>query len=309
MSLRTPRARPPHARPPGEPRTIGWLYVLPALLVYAVFLLWPLVRGVWFSLYDWDGVSAGTWAGLSNYAETLTDPSLRAAFGHALILAVFYAIVPCLIAFVLVAIISRTRVRGLAVFRTVLFLPQVVAMVAVAVAWQWVYSADGPVNTVLRGLHRLGLPDWSRGWLGDFTFALPAVGLIGTWVEIGLAMVLFLAGVQKIPRELFEAARIDGAGPVREFLAVTLPALRRELAVALTLTTIAALRNFDLVYITTKGGPGDSTKVPAYEVYNRAFNTGEVGLACAIGVTLAVLVFAVTAAVGRLAEGRPGEAP
>lgn len=300
-------ARGGGGRPPGEPRNVGWLYVAPALAVYAVFLLWPLVRGFWFSLYDWDGLSAGTWAGLSNYAKTLSDPSLRASFGHALVLVVFYAVIPCLIAFVLVAVVSRTRVRGLALFRTVLFLPQVVAMVAVAVAWQWVYSADGPVNGVLRALHRLGLPDWSRGWLGDFSFALPAVGLVGTWVETGLAMTLFLAGVQKIPRELYEAARIDGAGPFREFLAVTLPGLRRELAVALTLTAIAALRNFDLVYVTTKGGPGEATKVPAYEVYNRAFNTGEVGLACAIGVTLAVLVFAVTAGVGRLAEGR-GEA-
>jgi raffinose/stachyose/melibiose transport system permease protein len=290
--------------PPGRPRRVGWLYVAPALLVYAVFLLWPLVRGFWFSLYDWDGVGVGTWTGLSNYAETLTDPSLRAAFGHALILIVFYAVIPCCLAFVLVAIVSRTQVRGLTFFRTVLFLPQVVAMVAVGVAWNWVYSPEGPLNDVLRLLHRLGLPDWSRGWLGDFTFALPAVGLVGTWVMIGLAMVLFLAGVQKIPKELYEAARIDGAGPVAEFFAVTLPGLRRELGVALTLTSVQALRNFDLIYMTTKGGPGEETRVPAYEVYNRTFNTGEVGLACAIGVTLAVLIFALTAGIGRLAEGR-----
>ncbi|WP_067471859.1 carbohydrate ABC transporter permease [Actinomadura hibisca] len=301
----TARRRP--GRPPGAPRNIGWLYVLPALAVYGVFLLWPLVRGFWFSLYDWDGISTGTWAGLSNYATVLTDPGLRGAFGHALILVVFYAILPCLLAFLLVAVITRTRVRGLALFRTVLFLPQVVAMVAVAVAWQWMYSADGPVNGVLHLLHRLGLPDWSRGWLGDFTFALPAVGLIGTWVELGLALVLFLAGAQRIPGELYDAARIDGAGPFAEFRAVTLPGLRRELAVALTLTSVMALRNFDLVYVTTKGGPGGATRVPSYEVYNRTFNTGEVGLACAIGVTLAVLVFALTAGIGRLAEGR-GEA-
>jgi raffinose/stachyose/melibiose transport system permease protein len=295
---------PRRSRPPGEPRRIGWLYALPALLVYAVFLLWPLLRGLQFSLYDWDGVGPATWAGFSNYAQMLSDPTLRGSFGHLLVLVVFYAILPCCIAFVLVAAMSRTKIRGLTVFRTVLFLPQVVAMVAVAVAWQWMYSTGGPINAVLRGLHGLGLPDWSRGWLGDFTFALPAVGLIGTWVGTGLAMVLFLAGVQKIPRELYEAARIDGAGPVREFFAVTLPALRRELAVALTLTTIMAVRNFDLIYMATSGGPGDSTKVPAYEVYNRTFNTGEVGLGCAIGVTLAALAFAVTAGVSRLVEGR-----
>ncbi|TDD76182.1 carbohydrate ABC transporter permease [Actinomadura rubrisoli] len=302
------RTRPPggreRSRPPGEPRRVGWLYVLPALLVYGAFLLWPLVRGAQFSLYHWDGLGTSTWAGLDNYTSTWSDPTLRGAFGHLLILLVFYAVLPCCIAFVLVGAMSRTKIRGLTFFRTVLFLPQVVAMVAVAVAWQWVYSADGPVNTVLGWLHDLGLPDWRHGWLGDFTFALPAVGLVGTWVGIGLALVLFLAGVQKIPKELYEAARIDGAGPVREFLSVTLPGLRRELAVALTLTSIMAIRNFDLIYMATGGGPGDSTKVPAYEVYNRTFNTGEVGLGCAIGITLAVLAFALTAGIGRLVEGR-----
>jgi raffinose/stachyose/melibiose transport system permease protein len=271
--------------------------------VYGAFLLWPLLRGAQFSLYEWDGLGSSTWAGLSNYTEMLSDPTLRGAFWHLAVLVVFYAILPCCVAFVLVGAMSRSKIRGLGFFRTVLFLPQVVAMVAVAVAWQWMYSADGPINGLLRGLHSLGLPDWSRGWLGDFTFALPAVGLIGTWYCIGLAMVLLLAGAQKIPRELYEAARMDGAGPVREFLAVTLPGLRRELAVALTLTTILAVRNFDLIYMATSGGPGDATKVPAYEVYNRTFNTGEVGLGCAVGVTLAVLAFLVTVGIRRLVEG------
>lgn len=304
----SPEAQAPgnrrRGRPPGEPSRIGWLYAMPALLIYAAFLLWPLARGMQFSLYDWDGLGAAKWTGFSNYTKTLTDPTLRGAFWHLLVLVVFYSILPCCIGFVLVAAMSRSKIWGLTFFRTVLFLPQVVAMVAVAVAWQWVYSADGPINTVFRWLHKLGLPDWSRGWLGDFTFALPAVGVIGTWVGIGLTLVLFLAGVQKIPRELYEAARIDGAGPIREFFTVTLPGLRRELAVALTLTTIMAVRNFDLIYMATSGGPGDSTKVPAYEVFNRTFNTGEVGLGCAIGVTLAVIAFAATAGIGRFVEGR-----
>jgi raffinose/stachyose/melibiose transport system permease protein len=288
-------------RPPGEPRRIGYVYVLPAFVVYAAFLLWPLLHGAYLSLFHWDGLTLGTWAGLGNYGQAITDPRLRGAFGHALELLVFYAVLPCCLAFVLVSIMARTRPRGMAFFRTVLFLPQVVAMVAVAVAWQWIYSDHGPINGTLR---LVGLGGTARGWLGDFTWALPSVGLIGTWVEVGLAMVLFLAGVQKIPRELYEAARVDGAGAFTEFFAVTLPGLRRELAIALTLTTVAALRNFDLIYLTTGGGPGDATTVPAYEVYNRTFNTGEVGLACAIGITIAIIVFAVTAVINRVVEGR-----
>lgn len=288
--------------PPGEPRRVAYLYILPALVLYAAFLLYPLAHGVWISLYHWDGLSVGTWAGFSNYVEAFGDPTLRGGFGHALVLLLFYAVLPCCIAFVLVSAMARVRLRGLVFFRTALFLPQVVAMVTVAVVWRWIYSADGPINTVLRWV---GLGSLARGWLGDFTWALPSIGLVGTWVEIGLAMVLFMAGVQKIPRELYEAARIDGAGPVREFFAVTLPGLRRELAVALTLTITAALRNFDLIYMTTSGGPGTATSVPAYEVYYRTFGpTNEVGLACAIGVIIAVLIFAITSVVTRVVEGR-----
>ena len=164
---------------------------------------------------------------------------------------------------------SRTRVRGLALFRTVLFLPQVIALVVVAVMWRMIYEPDG--GLINEGLRAIGLGGLAQNWLGSFSLALPSVGLIGTWVMYGLAMVLFTAGVQKIPQSLYDAARMDGAGPVREFFAVTLPGLRNEIAVALTLTTIQALRSFDLVYITTGGGPGDSTTVPAFEVYNRAF--------------------------------------
>jgi raffinose/stachyose/melibiose transport system permease protein len=151
-------------------------------------------------------------------------------------------------------------------------------------------------------LRAVGLDGLTRAWLGDFTLALPAVGFVGTWVQMGLCIVLFLAGTSKIPRELYEAARLDGAGPVQEFFAVTLPALRGEISVALTLTVIAALRNFDLVYMTTSGGPGTSTTVPSYEVYRRAFLIGEVGSAAAIAVTLTALIFLLTFVITRVAE-------
>jgi raffinose/stachyose/melibiose transport system permease protein len=161
--------------------------------------------------------------------------------------------------------------------------------------------ASGPVNQFF-GL--IQLDSVKRAWLGDFTWALPAVGLIGTWVMFGLCLVLFLSGVQKIDRSLYEAARIDGAGAVREFFAVTLPGLRNELAVALTLTTIAALRNFDLIYITTQGGPGNSTSVPSFEVYHRAFESGQIGSAAAIGITLTLIIFVITFGITRIAEMR-----
>ncbi len=287
-------------RSPGEPRAVGYLYIAPAMIVFALFVLVPFGQAIWYSLFDWDGLSRASWVGLGNYLSLFTDPALRAPFAHALLLLVFYSALPVAIGLLLAATLARQRVRGMTAFRTVLFLPQVLTMVVVALAWRWIYAPDGLVNRILDAL---GLHGFTHAWLGDFHFALPAVGVIGTWVETGLCMVLLLAGCQRIPTELYEAARLDGAGAVREFFAVTLPGLRAELAVAATLTVVAGLRNFDLIYITTGGGPGEATAVPAYEVYHRAFEIGRVGSAAAIGVSLALLIFVLTVTVTRLVGG------
>jgi raffinose/stachyose/melibiose transport system permease protein len=133
-------------------------------------------------------------------------------------------------------------------------------------------------------------------------FALPAVGLVGTWVGTGLCMVLFLAGLANVPRELYEAATLDGAGPVRQFITIGLPELRGEIAVALTLTVVAALRTFDLVYVMTRGGPGTSTRVPSYEVYRWALEDGKVGYGVTIAIMLTVVILLITMLVNRIAE-------
>jgi raffinose/stachyose/melibiose transport system permease protein len=285
-------------RPPGEPRLVGYLYLLPAFVVFALFVLAPLLHAAYLSLYDWDGLTVGTWTGLSNYGDVFSDPSLRSSFMHALVLILFYAVLPLLIGLLLAGVMARARVRGLALFRTILFLPQVIALVVVAVMWKMIYDpANGIANKIL-GV--FGIPE--QNWLGSFSLALPSVGLIGTWVMFGLAMVLLTAGVQKIPASLYDAARVDGAGAFREFFAVTLPALRGEIAVALTLCTIQALRNFDIVYNTTSGGPGNATSVPAYQVYARAFQTGQVGSAAAVGITLTVIIFLITLGINKVAE-------
>jgi raffinose/stachyose/melibiose transport system permease protein len=288
----------PGDRPPGEPRLVGYLYLLPAFAVFFCFVLLPLAHAAYLSLWNWDGLTVATWAGFSNYTDVFRDEELRSAFAHALVLLIFYAVLPVAIGLLLAGVMARARVRGLALFRTILFLPQVVAMVVVGVMWKMIYDPEnGSLN---RFLGWFGIE--GKSWLGDFSLALPSIGLIGTWVYYGLAMVLLTAGVQKIPSSLYDAARVDGAGAFREFLAVTLPALRGEIAVALTLTTIYALRNFDLVYITTRGGPGDSTTVPAFQVFTRAFETGQVGSAAAVGITLTAIIFVISLGINRFAE-------
>lgn len=298
---RVGRSRRGRERVPGEPRKIAYLYILPVFVCYGLFVLVPMVQSGWISFFRWDGISVGTWVGLNNYVEILADPQLRNAFVHSLVLILFFSGLPVLIGLLLVGIMSRARIRGMTFFRTVLFLPQVIAMVVMAVIWKWIYAPGGVLN---RALEVVGVDALTRPWLGSFTWALPALGLVGTWMGFGLCMVIFLAGAQSIDRDLYDAARVDGAGPLREFFAVTLPGLRPQIAVAITITTITALRTFDLVYLTTSGGPGNATTVPSWEIYQRAFLTGEVGSAAAIGVVLTVIVFAVTVGIVRLGERR-----
>ena len=282
-----------------EGRFTPYLFVLPAFLVYGAFSLYPLARAAQFSLYEWPGFGPSTFVGLGNYADLLGDKRFLDAISHALTLIVFYSILPLVVGLVLAAILRRGQVRGLGFFRVVIFMPQVIALVVVAVAWHQIYSPSGILNDMLGAI---GLGHLARGWLGDPNLALIAVGMIGFWLSTGLVMLLLLAGMGRIPNDLYEAARLDGAGPIEEFFAITLPSVRAEITTALVLTIIAALKTFDLVYMTTSGGPGNSTTVPSYEVYNRAFNLKEVGSASAVAIVLTALVFAINVAVSRIGE-------
>ena len=296
---RRPRRRPGPL--PGESRKAGYLYVAPAFLLYAAFNLVPLGQGINLSFYRWDGITPGEWVGLSNYAEFFTDPAIREGYAHVVQLMVFYSFLPIVLGLFLAALLSRIRVRGLTFFRVLLFLPLVITDVVTSVAWIWVYDVDGPLATAMRAVGLGGLVP-SAGWLGDFNTALPAVGVFGLWGQFGFCLILFLAGVMKIPTSLYEAARVDGAGAVREFFAVTLPGLRNELQVVLVLSVIGTLGTFDEIYVLTGGGPGTATSVPAYLIWRRMFRTGEVGSAAALGLVLMLIVFAVTFAINRLME-------
>jgi raffinose/stachyose/melibiose transport system permease protein len=288
-------------RLPGEARRIAYLYIAPAFLLYAAFNLFPLGQGINVSFYNWDGSSPGTWVGLGNYGEFFTDPGIRAGYVHVLQLMVFYSFLPICLGLFLAAVLSRIRIRGLTVFRMLLFLPLVITDVVTSVAWIWVYDVNGPLSTAMRAIG-LGALVPSQGWLGDFNTALPAVGVFGLWGQFGFCLILFLAGVMKIPSSLYEAARVDGANAIQEFFTVTLPGLRYELQVVLVLSVIGTLGTFDEIYVMTGGGPGTATTVPAYLVWRRMFQTSQVGSAAALGIVLMLIVFAVTWGLNRLME-------
>jgi len=277
------------------------LYVLPALVMYAIFVLRPLALTVQYSLYEWNGIGVARWAGLDNYLTVFTDSDLLKIIGNAIILIVFFSFIPVALGLLVASVVRRITTGAFGtVVRTILFLPQVIPLVAAGIAWSWLLSSNGLINQVLRAV---GLGGLARAWLGDFDTALPAVGVIGAWVLLGLCTILLVTGMSKIDPALYEAARLDGAGPIREFLAVTLPSLRQEIGVCLTVTIIAALASFDIVYISTSGGPGLQTTVPGLEIYRLAFSQRQVGLASALAVVLMVLVLAFVLPIQRLTRG------
>jgi raffinose/stachyose/melibiose transport system permease protein len=300
MAGQVTAARRGASGPPGAPRRIAYLYVAPGFIAFVAFLLIPILGTLGLSFTKWNGIGAIRWAGLANYAAIVSDPGMQEALLHAIVMVAFYSALPIVVGLLLAAALTRRRVRGLTFFRVVLFLPYVISGVVVAVIWRAVYDPDGGILNIF--LQSVGLGVLAHPWLGDSLTVLPALGFAGTWVESGLCLVLFLAGIQNISPELYDAARVDGAGPIREFFAVTLPGVRMELAVAIVITVIAAFRNFDLVYNTTSGGPGTSSVLPTLVVYQKAFLSGQVGTAAALAITITAIVFLVAAVARRLAE-------
>ena len=280
----------------------AYALVLPAGAFYFFFVLRPIFASAQYSLYDWNGVGPSTWVGVENYIEVFTNPKLVGAILNAFELILYFSVIPVALALLaanVIRAVAASRLAGIA--RTVLFLPQVIPLVAAGIMWSWQLSTDGVVNQFLR---LIGLDALTTAWLGDFNTALPAVGVIGAWVQVGLCLVLLLAGMTKIDPSLYEAARIDGAGPIREFLAITLPGVRQEIAVCVTVTVISALAAFDIIYIATQGGPGDSTLVPGLQIFYLAFYQRDIGTASAFSIVLMLLVLVIVLPLQRILRGR-----
>jgi raffinose/stachyose/melibiose transport system permease protein len=263
-------------------------------------VLLPLLLTIVYSLYRWNGVGPMTWVWLKNYVTVFQVPDLLGTIYNAFLLVVWFSFVPVGLGLVVASVIHRVATGRLGeVARTVLFLPQVIPLVAAGIIWGWLLALPGLINQILK---TIGLGVISRAWLGDFDWALPAVGVIGIWVLLGFCTVLLLTGMTKVDPALYESARLDGAGWLQEFLTITVPLLRYEIGVCLTVTVIAALAAFDIVYVTTAGGPGNSTAVPGIQIYILAFTQRNVGLASALAVMLMILVVLVILPIQRLSR-------
>ncbi|MCM2293103.1 sugar ABC transporter permease [Allorhizobium sp. BGMRC 0089] len=273
------------------------IFVLPGLILYGAFVLGPIVAAVVISFTRWNGLSLPSFVGFGNYIELFSDSRFFTALKNNAVLMLFYCLAPLALGIVLAAIIRSIKTREQLALRTLLFMPYIMPSAVLGIIWQWLYNpAFGPIN---QGLKIIGLGAIALPWLGDFTFALPAVGAVAAWYYFGFCMVIFLTGLQRIDPSLFEAARVDGASPFTIFRRITLPLLLPEIRVVLLLTIIASIKSFDLVFTMTRGGPANATLVPNIYMYELGFHLNRYGYAAAVAIIGAIIIFIVNYAVHR----------
>jgi raffinose/stachyose/melibiose transport system permease protein len=244
------------------------------------------------SLQEWDGVSAErAFIGLNNYINFFKDPMSRLVLKNNLLWMVFTLIFPMSIGLGLALVLDK-KLPGKTLFRSIFYLPAILPMISVGLIWAWIYNPFfGALNTFLK---MIGLASWTHGWLAETETALPAVMVTAVWKNVGLPMILFLAGLQGIPRELYEAAQIDGANSFQCFKHITIPSLRETFVIVMSLLIVSSLTVFDLIYVMTWGGPGRQTQVLATWMYFNTFIYHNAGYGSAIAwiMTFATMLIA-----------------
>jgi raffinose/stachyose/melibiose transport system permease protein len=292
------------AATPVRRRRAGWVgylpYLLPGVLAFVVIIGYPLVMNVYYSLFKWKGgLAPMRWYGLGNYADLLADEAFWTSFRNSISMVVAMVIVPTLIGLVLAAVLfdylgRRFGPRVASVLRATYYLPQILPVAVAGVVWNWILNAqDGAVNVILTSLGVADPPDW----LGNPALAMPSVMLVLIWVQIGYPVVIFMAALQRVDPELYEAAELDGAGWWSRFRAITLPQIKPETFVVTLTCTVAALKVFAPVYVLTRGGPEGTTLVPSYYSFLNFFDKSKVGYGAAVATVLTLVIILVAAVI------------
>lgn len=285
-SLPLERSRQDRWRAVVRRRVVPWLFVLPILLIHAVVVIGPALSAFYYSMTDWGGIGAAEWIGLENYQELLSDRDFQRAFRNNLFWLAMFLTVPIVMALAAASFLAPIR-RGALFFRMALFIPYVLPSVIIANLWSNLLSPSVGIPGLLTAW---GIPGFDRAFLGTPSTVLPAIGFVDNWHWWGFLMVLFLAGMQNIPRDLYESARLDGAGRWHEFRDVTLPGIRPTLVFMILMTTIWSFLTFDYIWILTQGGPAKASEVLSILVFKEAFRNFNAGYAAAIGLTMSFFV-------------------
>ncbi len=263
------------------------LFLLPALTIYIVFAIYPTYSVVEYSFTDWDGISPQrNFVGFDNYQKLFSDKIFWAAFRNTFVWSAVIIVINVGLGLVIAAMLARVWKARLLI-QTCIVLPVVISPMAVATIWRWMYQPTGVINQMLEGI---GLGGLATPWLGSPEAVLYALALAHSWSTIGLSVIIFLAGLQSVDEDLYEAARVDGANPLQSFRYVTLPALRPVTAVVFILTLTQSFKVFDIVWATTQGGPIRFSEILSTYMYKRGALENQYGYGSAIGVALLVIV-------------------
>jgi raffinose/stachyose/melibiose transport system permease protein len=275
-----------------ERRIIPWLFLLPVLALNLLVMLAPSVGSLYYAFTDWKGIGVANWVGLDNFRHMFQDELLAKAFRNNLKWLALALTVPPMMALAVATLLSEIR-RGQRVLRAIYYLPLVISTAVAAQAWLGIYH---PMFGLPSWLKSLGLTPNKISLLGNSGRALYLVFIASLWKGWGFPMVMFLAAMQQIPTELYEAAVIDGATRLQQFRYITIPSIRPTVVLVLVFTLIGSMLVFDYIYIMTGGGPSNSTEVIAFRMFQYAFNRYQAGYGAAIGVTLAIWSAVVTLA-------------
>ncbi len=269
----------------GSHPLLPYLFIIPACVVISTIVLYPALKAVYLSLTNFNMINEAGFIGLANYVNVWNDPFFWAALKNTLLYMV--VVVPVLVfAPIFLAALVNKQIPGIAFFRAAIYLPVITSLVISGLIWKWVYEEKGILNYFLLAT---GITDTPVAFLTDPANALLSVMAVTIWSGMGYYMVIYLAGLQAIPRHLYEVAEVEGVSRFKQMLHITIPLLRPSIAVVTVMSSIAAMKVFEEVYVMTQGGPMDSTKTLVYYIYESAFTEFEMGYASAIGVILFLL--------------------
>jgi len=276
-----------------------WWYLLPMTAGLLLIVLLPFAMNVYYSLFQWKGgLAPMRWYGLGNYTDLLADQQFWSAFKNSVFMIIALVVIPTLIGLVLAAVLFDYLGREFgpsvaAVLRATYYLPQILPIAVAGFIWSWVLAADGGLMNSVLGLAGVQSPP---DWLGDPGIAIYAVMLVLVWLQIGYPVVIFMAALQRVDPELYEAAALDGAGWWHRFGAITIPQIRPEVFVVVITATVGALKVFAPILILTGGGPEGSTIVPSYYSYRNFFELSKVGYGSAIATVMSAVIFVIAIA-------------
>jgi raffinose/stachyose/melibiose transport system permease protein len=284
---------------------VASLFLLPALVIFTAFVIYPILGSLYYSLTDWDGLTPNLhFVGFANFRQLLSDSTVFIDVRNTLVFAVSVMVVQNGIA-LLLAVILDGFLRRLTFLRVLFLLPAMFSALAIGYIWSYIYSPTfGFLDTFLS---KIGLSAWQKDWLGNPHLTLASLIFTNCWEFMGLSMVIFLAGLQAVPAELCEAASIDGTSGWQRFRYITFPLIAPAVTINVVLTMIGSMKTFDLIFVMTNGGPGNASETLALRIYNEAFNLNHFGYATAVGIVMSLFILGLSVLNLRLLRKREVE--